>query len=83
MNTAEARRKQLLESLLHTPDLRRKYQQQATFRSAIDVLVEVLPLHVKTMAEASDTVEFRREAMVEAINRTSGYGIGDWEWDRS
>jgi hypothetical protein len=82
VNAAEAQRRQLLDVLLNTPDLARRYQQQVTFRNAVDVLIDTLPLHVQAMAKAADQVEFRREQMIEALNRTSGYGQEGWEWDR-
>jgi hypothetical protein len=82
MKPEEARRRQMLDALLHTPDLLDRYRKQATFRNAVDVLIDTLPLHVKAMAEAADAVESRREAMVEAINRTNGAGAGgDWRLD--
>ena len=62
-------RDQLLEALLNTEDLIRRYHYQADFHHAIELMVGALPQHVEAMAKSSDESEVLRREMIDRIER--------------
>ena len=58
---AEVQRVRLLDALLNTEELIRKYHHQADFHHAIYLMVGALPQHVEAMAKSADEAEMLRD----------------------
>lgn len=75
MNRTADQRNQLLNALLNTEDLIRRYHHQADFHHAVNLMVGALPQHISAMAKSADEAEdLRRKATEHTVRYVSGAG---------